>query len=189
MANSKNRRNNGNNHRRSMQRRCSGLKYREKMARKQFSHQRHGDESLHGSRIINLDKLQQFIDQLTAHTKQCSGSQIILSGEKQAGLASIISSRCSKWSFNIPLTTSHKVHGPKGISRWEANLAAVWGQMMTGGGHSKLQETMSTLGIPVMSPKNFIVGVIIGKATGKLLFIGVRNKYCTACTQGVPQVL
>ena len=31
------------------------------------------------------------------------------------------------------------------------------------------------------------VGVIIGKATGKLLFIGVRNKYCTACTQGVPQ--
>ena len=65
MANSKNRRNNGNNHRRSMQRRCSGLKYREKMARKQSSHQRHGDESLHGSRIINLDKLQEFIDQLT----------------------------------------------------------------------------------------------------------------------------
>ena len=31
------------------------------------------------------------------------------------------------------------------------------------------------------------VGVIIGKATGKLLFIGVQNKYCTACTRGVPQ--
>ena len=26
--------------------------------------------------------------------------------------------------------------------------------------------------------------MIIGKATGKILFIGVRNKYCTACTQG-----
>ena len=116
---------------------------------------------------------------------------------------------------------------------------------MTGGGHSRLQETMSTLGIPVMSPKNFIntergtgewwqqqlqaemeeagkeekplavewgdyhqgvpavtvivdagwskcshkhsyntksgVGMIIGKATGRLLFVGVRNKYCTTC--------
>ena len=25
-------------------------------------------------------------------------------------------------------------------------------------------------------------GVIIGQATGKLLYMGVRNKYCTACT-------
>ena len=34
--------------------------------------------------------------------------------------------------------------------RWEVNLAAVWGQMSTGG------ETMSTLGVPVMAPKNFV---------------------------------
>ena len=31
------------------------------------------------------------------------------------------------------------------------------------------------------------VGIILGKETGKLLYIGVRNKYCTACTQGIPQ--
>ena len=30
------------------------------------------------------------------------------------------------------------------------------------------------------------VGIIIGYATRKLLHIGVRNKYCTACTQGIP---
>ena len=29
--------------------------------------------------------------------------------------------------------------------------SAVWGQMATGGGHTKLQEIMATLGIPVMS--------------------------------------
>ena len=29
------------------------------------------------------------------------------------------------------------------------------------------------------------VGIIIGQATGKLLYIGVRNKYCTDCTQGI----
>ena len=31
------------------------------------------------------------------------------------------------------------------------------------------------------------VGIIIGQATGKLLHVGVRNIFCTACTQGVPQ--
>ena len=30
------------------------------------------------------------------------------------------------------------------------------------------------------------VGIIIGQATGRLLDIGVRNKYYTARTQGVP---
>ena len=29
------------------------------------------------------------------------------------------------------------------------------------------------------------VAIIIGKATGKLLHLGVRNKYCSACTQGI----
>ena len=30
------------------------------------------------------------------------------------------------------------------------------------------------------------VGIIIGQATGKLLYIGVKNKYCTACAHGIP---
>ncbi len=145
---------------------------------------------------------------------------------------------------------SRTVKGPRGYCRWECNLAAVWGQMSTGGGHSKLQETMGVLGVPVKSARHFInterdigewwrkqlegvmaeagkeekrlaeergdyhegvpaitvivdggwskrshrysynaksgVGIIVGQATGKLLYIGVRNKYCTSCTQGVP---
>ena len=120
--------------------------------------------------------------------------------------------------------------------------------MTTGGGHSRLEETLSTLGVPVMTKSSFIsiengigdywkqslfdsmaeagrqekrlaeergdlhegvpaitvivdggwskrshkhsynaksgVGVIIGKKTGKLLFVGVRNKYCASCAQG-----
>ena len=69
---------------------------------------------------------------------------------------SVLSSQCSRCSFTIDLNTSRKVVSPKGKLRWEANLAAVWGQMSTGGGYSKLKETMSTLGVPVMSPKNII---------------------------------
>ena len=39
---------------------------------------------------------------------------------------------------------------------WESNLAAVWGQMSTGGGHSQLEEQMSIVGVPVMSKTSFI---------------------------------
>ena len=141
--------------------------------------------------------------------------------------------------------TSTKVSGPIG-NQWTTNLAAVWGQMATGGGFNSLQESMSVLGVPVMSKQTFMqteqqigrewwatlqesmkaagreekqhaieqnsyhhqhvpaisvivdggwskrthkhsynalsgVGVIIGKHTGKLLYIGVRNKYCAVC--------
>ena len=205
--------------------------------------------SIEGSRIINIDKLLLFIDRLTSHTVQCGGA-VILQGEVRDGLASILSTSCSTCGDVIQLETSDKVQGPRGYRRWECNLAAVWGQMSTGGGHTQLQETMSVLGVPVMTKKSFIrtekdigewwrmrlnktmieAGVeekrlaeergdfhngipaitvildggwskrshkhsynaksgvaIIGKCTGKLLHIGVRNKYCTACTQGIPK--
>ena len=46
--------------------------------------------------------------------------------------------------------------GPRGYSRWECNLAAVWGQMSTGQGHSQLEESMSVLGVPVMTKASLI---------------------------------
>ena len=112
-------------------------------------------QRLEGSRIVNLDQLQKFIGHLTAHAAMCQ-SDMVLSGEERAGLASILSCKCSKCDYIIPFQTSSKVHGPKGKLQWEVNLAAVWGQMATGGGHSNLCETMSIMGIPVMAPNNFI---------------------------------
>ena len=32
-----------------------------------------------------------------------------------------------------------------------------------------------------------MVAIIIGRATGKLLHIGVRNKHCHACARGIPE--
>ena len=104
-----------------------------------------------GSRIINIHKLQLFINKLTSHTVRCGGA-IILKGD---GLASILST-CSKCGDVIQLETSDKVQGPRGYRRWECNLAAVWGEMSTGGGHTQLQETMSVLGVPVVTKKSFI---------------------------------
>ncbi len=95
-----------------MQRRWSAAKYREKKVKSQAHSSTENCDKLEGSRIINLDKLQQYVNELTTHAAKC-GSQIILSGEQKSGLASIISSHCSKCSFIIPLTTSNKVSGPK----------------------------------------------------------------------------
>ena len=47
--------------------------------------------TIEGSRIINIAKLQQYINELTAHTTQCGGG-IVLTGETKEGLASLLSS-------------------------------------------------------------------------------------------------
>ena len=111
--------------------------------------------TIEGSRIINIAKLQEYIIELSIHSTQCGGS-VILTGEERDGLASIISTQCSRCHHTITLETAKKVKGPRGYRRWECNLAAVWGQMATGGGHTQLQETMSTLGVPVMTKRNFV---------------------------------
>lgn len=102
-----------------------------------------------------MQKLQQYINELTVHATKCGGS-VILTGEERDGLASILSSNCSTCNHTITLETAEKVKGPHGYRRWECNLAVVWGQMTTGGGHSQLQETMSVLGVPVMTKSSFI---------------------------------
>ncbi len=107
------------------------------------------------SRIINMSKLKQYMNDLTIHAAQCGGA-FTLAGETREGLASIISGKCSVCRLTVSLETSTKVKGPKNYNRWKCNLAAVWGQMVVGGGHSHLEEAMSMLGIPVMTKKSFI---------------------------------
>ena len=79
----------------------------------------------------------------------------MLNGESRDGLASILTAHCATCQHTIKFQTSKKVKGPKSYHRWECNLAAVWGQMSTGG-HSQLEETMSVVGVPVMSKASFI---------------------------------
>ena len=171
--------------------------------------------------------------------------------QERDGLASVLLGECSHCDELIAFETSAKIKGPRGYSRWETNLASVWGQMATGGGHTQLEETMSIIGVPVMSKTSFVtterqigefwkdeldkfiveagaeekklaeergdyhegipaitviidggwskrshkhsynaksgVAIILGKETGKLLHIGVRNKYCVSCSKNIPQ--
>ena len=106
-------------------------------------------------RIINMDRLLEYTDNLTEPSRTCEGS-ITLIGENRNGLASVLASQCSKCNRKIILEPSKKVKDPNNYSRWEYNLAAVWGQMVTGGGHHKFEETMSIVGVPVMTKANFV---------------------------------
>ena len=261
MGNSRNKRHNRNGHRHVFQKRKLPHQKKKPRATKQNKQQtggqvrvaehntQQGAKTIGGSRIINMDKLKQYANDLTRHSARCGGN-IVLDGETRQGLASILRGQCSVCEHTIILETSQKVKGPRQYCRWECNLAAVWGQMATGGGHSHLEVSMSVLGVRVMSKASFInterdigqwwkeklaesmaeagkeekrlaergsyhegvpaitvildggwtkrshkhsynansgVGIIVGQETGKLLHIGVRNRFCTACALNIPQ--
>ena len=204
--------------------------------------------SLEGSRIINLQQLASFVKDISSHSKSCLMGNISLIGETyRNGMASVLSAKCSSCRMEIAFSTSQKVEGVGSGKRWECNVAAVWGQMSTGGGHAHLKETMSTLGVPTLTKKAFLatesaidkcwwqslaesmreaaeeekriaiergsyhegvpaitvildagwskrshkhsynaksgVGIIVGMETKKLLYVGVRNRYCSVCAK------
>ena len=70
------------------------------------------------------------------------------------GLVSTLTTHCSNCNKEFTLHTLSKVKGLTGKPYWEANVAATWGQMSTGGGHSRLEESMTVLGVPVMTKKH-----------------------------------
>ena len=66
--------------------------------------------TIEGSRIINIEKLSKYINDITIHSSKCGGN-ITLTGEKRFGLASVLSSKC-QCGYEISLETSKKVKGP-----------------------------------------------------------------------------
>ena len=105
---------------------------------------------IQGSRKINIEQLKKYTNDLTTHSSHSNGN-ISLIGETRHGLASILKGHCSSCRHTITFETSPKLKGPRQYSRWECNLAAVWGEMATGGGHSRLEESMGVLGVPVVT--------------------------------------
>ena len=118
-----------------------------------------------GSCIINLDNLQQHLQAVIAHVTNCQPcinralsheQAIVIAGECRAGLASLLTTRCTGCNKEFSFSTSSKVRGSSGGSYWECNLAAVWGQMVSGGGHATLAQALAIIGVPVMTRQSFI---------------------------------
>ena len=119
-----------------------------------------------GSRIINLNKLQEHLNIVTQHAATCqlctkeaiSGHEaVVLAGEQnQQGFCSILTSCCIRCKEEFSFPTSAKVNPMSSGKYWECNLAALWGQMATGGEHAPLTESMAVMGIPAMTKKSLI---------------------------------
>ena len=164
---------------------------------------------------------------------------------RRIGLCSVLTARCSKCLKLLKMHTSESSKlGDK--CHYSCNIAAVLGQVATGGGGAHLEEQLMCLDIPSLSTHSFVhlekslgtaleslvteellsagkeeleyainnnikyedvpactvivdggwskrshkhsynanagVAVIFGAHTKKLLFIGVRNKYCSTCS-------
>ena len=119
-----------------------------------------------GSRIINFSKLKDHLHEITQHASTClactenaltADQAIVFAGEhNREGFASILSSRCAGCNAIFSFATSSRTQGITGVEYWECNLAAVWGQMATGGRHAPLTESMAVMGINVMTKKAFL---------------------------------
>ncbi len=68
------------------------------------------------SRIINLEKLQQYAESLSKHSSSCQGS-IILAGERRDGVSLIFTGQCNVCKHPVKLETSNKVKGPRGYTK------------------------------------------------------------------------
>jgi hypothetical protein len=114
-----------------------------------------------GSRIINLDNLAGYVGDITKHVLLCENfktlpqSPIKLLGEvKRYGLHSVLAAECQGCFKIFNLQTSPKLP-IKDSFRFDVNVRAVWGEMVTGGGVSHLNESLATIGVPGMTQTTF----------------------------------
>ena len=197
---------------------------------------------------MNLEELSKSIVELTSHSAKCGGVCFLHGEIQHAGLAVVLAASCNKCMQEFTTHLSTWVTASQSASKkWSINLAAVLSQMATGGGHARLNNVLTTMGVPGMQKacSNLLksslerlwrgsccnpwlrqdrkreikqlptiiftkvchtsvllqmegsqsapisihnaksgVAVIFGLYTKKLLFLGVRNKYCSVCSMG-----
>ena len=98
-----------------------------------------------GSRIIELERLGEFVETVVRHCVTCVNAHVQLLGEStRYGLASTLLFQCRKCSKKFKLISSSKIAIGKS-SHYSVNVGAVLGQISTGGGSAHLNEQMETL--------------------------------------------
>ncbi|XP_071148268.1 uncharacterized protein [Mytilus edulis] len=120
------------------------------------------DLSPKGYRMMNLDCLQSHVSEITMHVCLCVEAMKVSSEGKtpiklqtevrSLGLASVMMAECQGCFKKFKFDTSPKVPGSK---RYDVNVRAVWGSMVTGNGPAHLNELMATLNSPGLSQPTF----------------------------------
>ncbi|CAG2230579.1 unnamed protein product [Mytilus edulis] len=131
--------------------------------------------------------MQSFISQITIHSISCERAvEIALKGIspytdlteiKSYGIACILGIKCKGCNYIHTMNTSSRLQTSKDkINRFDVNVRAVWGSMVTGNGASHLNELLGTMNSPGLRQATF--GSIEEE-------IGVRNKYCYICSRAL----
>ena len=103
-----------------------------------------------GSRIIDLDNLGTGLKEISRHSAQCGGMHVLEGETMHAGLATVLSVKCIKCESKFRIESSKRVKTADRHQRWVVNVAAVPGQMSTGGGATSLTCTMAPINVPGM---------------------------------------
>ena len=191
-----------------------------------------------------MGNLSATIAEVSTHSATCGGRCVVEGEVTHSGLAAVVTIKCTKCAQIFRLQSSKQVSTSEG-KRWLVNIAAVLGQMSTGGGVTALNSFLALMGVPGMPKSMFIaterligdnlhdllvakmaeagqeekrqaiergdyhqgvlaitvvgdggwskrshkhsynaksgVAVIFGQKTKKLLFLAVRNKFCSVC--------
>ena len=115
-----------------------------------------------GYRFVNLECLQSHVSDITMHVCLCPEAiQLATNGQppikletevQSYGLASVITAQCQGCRKKFTVDTSPKVPGSK---RFDINVRAVWGSMVTGNGPAHLNEFLATVNSPGLSQPTF----------------------------------
>ena len=118
-----------------------------------------------GYRVVSIKQLQTFINTLTLHVANCTKttSQVSQStitsfvSEKNCGIATILTSKCKNCKTLFRFHSSPKLVNPnvEEKDRFDLNVRAVWGEMVTGGGAAHLNEGLAAMSSPGLSQLSF----------------------------------
>ena len=134
-----------------------------------------------GNRITLLSLLSDYIKEITHHAAVCGYPMEFLGESAHLGLCSVLAARCTGCKLIMKMHASKSVvFGQK--SHYETNLGAVLGQVATGGGGDHLQEQLSAMNIPSLSPHSFIqferdLGTAFESLVTEQLLIAGREEY------------
>lgn len=118
-----------------------------------------------GYRLINLDCLQEHLNELMKHAVVCEKLHSMIIEDKPVievvselrgyGLASVLGIRCTACKHEFKFETSKKLISNDNRAKYDVNVRAVWGSVVTGNGASHLREIMATLDSPSLSQPAF----------------------------------
>ena len=156
------------------------------------------DSAQLGSRIMDIDNLGMGLKEVSSHSAQCGGICILEGETMHAGLASVLSVKCVKCESKFRIESLKRVKTADGHQRWVVNVAAVLGQMATGGGATSLTCAMAPRNVPGMpkrlyaTTERFVIDSVKQLVTEKVIAAGEEERGLAIergdFHQGVPAV-